>query len=258
MADRRNFRQEIAAAVKSNDVGELMALAYQLLGRVEADDDRRERAAEKKRKERERKGSSQDVPRQAGTSRTSQTANLSQDVPGRPGTSGDVAAVVPPLRSLTTHPPLASSEISRVLAELGNSTLDQLVAQLRAWYSDEQWEDIAAFFMRRRADRWYEWVKAMLRDCGGTGSQFTRDDLLRVCQDDGTLDKRIGSAGVLRKFLAPARAERMGPGERSPPSTERRSEPKSNLNVANRAKESDYPEASKTVKWQTTQQKKPA
>lgn len=234
MADKRDIKKELAAAVATGNVAELAALAYQLLGKVEADDERRARQAEKKR-------TSRDVARQVETSRT---ADLSIDVSGRPGTSGDVSAVVPPLRSLTTPPTQPSVEFSRVLAELANPALDVLVQQMCAWYSDTQWEDVAAFFLRRRADRWYDWAKAMTRDCGGS-SQFTGDDLLRVCQDDGTLDKRIGSAGVLRKFLAPARAERVGTSERSPPPGKpgERRDLKPTLNVANRT-DTKYPEAS--------------
>ena len=201
----RDFRVEITAAVQANDLAALAAIAHNLLGRVEQDDERRARQAEKKRLQRS------PVPGRPGTNSQemmSGTSGMSPNVSGRPGTSGDVPTVDPPLRSKTTPPPSA-----QVIAKLGDSRLQHSLDLLRAKFDAEQWEDVASFFLRRKYDRWLEWSQAMLRDVG-PGSQYEPIDLLRVCQDDGTLEKRIGSAGVLRKFLAISRQERVGQQER--------------------------------------------
>lgn len=195
----RDFRAELAAAAQRADVGELLAIAYQLLGRVEQLDERRAHDAERKRRSRDR--------------RVSVTSGMSQDVTSGHVTSCDVTPVVPPLRTRTNPPPTAAA---RVVAKLGDERLQRGLSMLREKFTEEQWEDVASFFLRRKYDRWTEWAAAMLREVG-PGSQYEPIDLVRVCQDDGTLDKRLGSAGILRSFLQTARQERVG-GNRSPPS----------------------------------------
>lgn len=228
----RDIRRELVAAVEAKDVAALAALAYQLLGRVEADDDRRARQAEKKRLERER--------------RLSATSGMSPNVPGRPATSGDIPDIDPtPKRSFTTPPPSA-----QVIAKLGDEALQRNLDLLRARYTAEEWEDVAAFFLRRKYDRWYEWSKAFLREIG-PGSQFEPVDLLRVCQDDGTLDNKLGSGGVLRKFLGPARLERVE-GARPPPPQGQAKPGPPRRGERSPPQRHEYPQASdpdKPLKW---------
>lgn len=200
----RDFRAEIAAALSENNIGALAEIAGNLLGRVEADDERRHRQAEKKRLQRLSRDN-------GGQSRTSPSAHLSRDVPGQAGTGVDIPPVVPPLRSNPIPPPPSA----QVIAKLGDVRLQRGLDMLREKFTDEEWEDVASFFLRRKYDRWAEWAGAMLREVG-PGSQYEPADLLSVCRDDGTLDKRIGSAGVLRSFLGTARVARVG-GIRSPP-----------------------------------------
>lgn len=196
----RDFRRDITDAVQSGDVAALSAIAYQLLGRVEADDDRRAKQADKKRRERERKA-------------MSATSGMSPDVAGRPGTSGDVATVVPPKRSLTTPPPPSA----QVIAKLGDESLQRELDLLRSKYSREEWEDVAAFFLRRKYDRWHGWAKAMLRSLG-PASQYMPSDLLQVCRDDELLDRRLGSEHILLQFMGPVRTARLNAGK-PPPTT---------------------------------------
>lgn len=197
----RDFRKELAAAAESRDVSGLLAIAYQLLGRVEADDERRARQADKKRKERE--------------NRASATSGMSPDVAGRPGTTGDIPARHNTTRTTTTQPN-APKPSAQVIARLGDTALQRDLASLREKFTEDEWEDVAMFFLRRKYVVWAGWANAMLREIGMT-SQYQPADLLRVCQDDATLDDKIRGYGVLRSFLQAARIERMG-GNRSPPS----------------------------------------
>jgi len=202
----RDFRREIFDAVQAGDIVALSAIAHNRLGRVEADDERRSRQAEKKRNQRR-------VPGQVGMSRTSPL------VPGRPGTSWDVPGVVQQHLSTdnnnkAVHIPPPSAQ---VIAKLGDTKLQSALDRLRDLMG-EQWEDVAAFLLRRKYVSWQGWVDTMLREVGMT-SQFTPDDLAQVCRDDPTLDKPIGSAYALRTFLGYARIERMRP--REPPTNGR-------------------------------------
>lgn len=216
----------------AGDLAALSAIAHNLLGRVEQDDERRARQADKKRKQR------------GGTSR------MSPDVPGRPGTSGDVPGPVPtPTKILTTTPPPAA----QVIAKLGDEKLQRGLDQVAAMMG-EKWIHVAEFLLRRKYSTWQGWVDAFNRDVGMT-SQFSPDDLAKVCQDDATLDDKIGSGWVLRKFLGPARQDRLE-GARSPPGADRPSTAKPGAGRRASPKPSpqkfDYPEASdpeKEIKW---------
>lgn len=224
----RDYRAEITAAVQAGSVEALSSIAHILLGRLEEDDERRSRAAEKKRKQREAKLS--------GTSR------LSPDVPGRPGTIGDIPLVEHPLRSFTTPPTPAR----QVIAKLGDVKLQGSLDRLTAIMGD-QWEDVAGFFLRRKYVTWQGWADTMLRDCGMT-SQFTVGDLATVCRDDGTLDKPLGSGGVLRTFLGYARQARIGGAtERGPPATNGRRPPARVMPGAQQFPTATDPDAE--VKW---------
>lgn len=195
----RDFRKELAIAAESRDIPGLLAIAYQLLGRVEADDERRTRQAEKKRIQRDL--------------RVSGTSGMSPDVPGRPGTNRDVPDATHTLRTTrtNTHTP---GPAAQVVAKLGDAELQRSLDLLRALFADTQWHDVSGFFLRRKYTAWKAWADIILRDLG-PGSQFTPADFAAVCRDEPTLDKKIGSAGILRTFLGYARRERMG--ERSPP-----------------------------------------
>lgn len=205
----RDFRREIFDAVQAGDLAALSNIAHVLLGHVEADDERRERQADKKRKQRENRA----VPGQTGTSGMS---GMSPNVPGRPGTNGDVPPVVHNTKELDNNnrtPPPAS----QVIAKLGDVKLQTALDRLRELMAD-QWEDVASFLLRRKYVSWQGWVDSMLRELG-PGSQYAPADLVQVCRDDPTLEKPIGSAYALRTFLGYARVERMR--SREPPTNGR-------------------------------------
>lgn len=200
----RDFRREILEATQQGDIGALANLAHVLLGHVEADDERRERQAEKKRKQRENRS----VPGQVGTS------GMSLNVPGRPGTNGDVPGGTHTQSVTTTHTPTAASQ---VIAKLGDDRLQQSLDLLIAAVGSG-WEDVAGFLLRRKYSAWQAWADVMLREIG-PGSQYVAADLVKVCGDDGTLDEKIKSAGIMRTFLNYARMDRVGDNSRSPPSS---------------------------------------
>lgn len=197
----RDIRAELAEAVTAKDFPALTALAYELFGRVRADDERRARLAGKKRKERE----SRDV---AGQAATSQTGKMSRDVAGRRETTGDVADTV---QDTTTKTDNKTPRARPVRACDGDEKLRLSIEAAKLAYGDE-WPDIEAFLARRDYGKWQGWLSEMAKALG-PGSQFTVDDLGRVCRDDGLLKDPIGTAYGLRRFLTNARIERIRDAE---------------------------------------------
>lgn len=230
----RDYRHDLATAVTSNDVASIIALAYQLLGKVEHDEERRGRLAEKKRLERETKASA--------------TSETSRPVAGRRETSRDVTDGVPsPTKILTTNPPPARE--TRTIAAVDDPKLTATLDNLRTQSGDE-WPSIEGFFLRRGYPTWQGWADEMLRVCGGA-SQFSWSDLATVCRDDATLDKKLGSAFVLRKFLAPVRQERLE-ALRSPPAAAARPGSSSRRDTKPAPQRYEYPESTdpEQIKWQ--------
>lgn len=72
-----------------------------------------------------------------------------------------------------------------------------------------RWSDVKVFLGRRDSSTWDSWTKEMLSIL--TGGIATEDDLAQVCRDDGTLDRRVGSARGLRTFVATAARDRVTP-----------------------------------------------
>ena len=229
----RDYRQELADAVTSNNVAGIIALAYELLGKSTSDDERRERLAKKKRDER--------AARQTATSATS------RNVAGCRETIGDVADGVPsPEKILTTNPPHARD--ARVVA-VEDPKLAATIENVRT-QSAEHWDAIEAFLLRRGYGTWQGWLDEMLRVAGGA-SQFSWADVATVCRDDATLDKKLGSAFVLRRFLAPVRRERME-AVRSPPNGAARQVAGSRRDSKPAPQRYEYAESTdpEKIKWQ--------
>lgn len=239
----RDYRRAIYDAVQAGDVGALASIAHVLLNVAEADEERRARQAAKKRKQR----GAVDVPGQAGTNGDSGGHEMSRDVPGQRGTKGDISPVVHTQRSrTTTHTPPPSAQ---VIAKLGDDKLQSSLDRLCSLMGDK-WEDVASFLLRRKYIQWQGWADTMLREVG-MSSQYTPDDLARVCNDEPTLDKPLGSAYALRQFLSYARVERVGGNQRSPPSGAARTGSTSRRDTKVSTGPALAPTDVKDIKWQT-------
>lgn len=70
-----------------------------------------------------------------------------------------------------------------------------------------RWSDVTGFLRRRPKETWPGWLKEILSSITGGGA--CEDDAARVCRDDATLDRRIGSAKGYRIFLSSAIQERI-------------------------------------------------
>lgn len=209
----RDYAAEITAAVAAGDIAALTRIAFLLLGKVEADDDRRARQADKKRRQRDNGG-------RPGR------PELSKDVPGQNGTSESAYSELP--RSTTTidtHPTrVRARPLAVVVDDLSPAT--RTAFELLRTAMAEYWPPIDGFLQRRPADTWDGWLSEMSK-LTHPGSQFTPGDLAQVCSDDSALTRRIGSPYGLRKFVANARLERMenvngngnGNGAKHPPAT---------------------------------------
>lgn len=88
----------------------------------------------------------------------------------------------------------------------------ELLGALEAALGDDGYQRAFAFLQRRKHATWAGWVREMLRLIG-PGSQFTPDDLARVCDDDAALEEPITGPFALRSFLATQRRERLKPPE---------------------------------------------
>lgn len=232
-----DLKAEIAAALKADDSAALAQIAYILLGRVQQVDEQREKENERKRNWRN------------GRHATDATSG---DGMRRDATSPDVI-VNEPVHTLPTRSTTPHTQRAREVAAVDEAQLLKAIDAARARYGSS-WDDVDAFLRRRDYAKWPGWLDEMAKLVGIT-SQFTPDDLARVCRDDRLLANPIGSAYALRKFLQQARIERLAGGERAPPPVAARSGSFSRRDTK-ATKASTGPPAPPTdsiadVKWQT-------
>lgn len=203
-----DYKAEIAAALKSDDAATLAGIAYILLGRVQESEAQREKENERKRNWRKgRDTTGHDVAGRHATDATS------HDGMRRDATSPSVS-VVDPVQ--TPEELKADNTPAReAVAAVDDVKLQVQLDAMRLMCGD-QWPDIEAFLMRREYVKWSGWLDEMQR-LVKIGSQFTPDDLARVCRDDRVLRDPLGSCFALRRFLGNARQERLAES-RSPPS----------------------------------------
>ena len=203
-----DYKAEIAAALKADDAATLAGIAYILLGRVQEAETQREKENERKRNW--RKGRDTTSPDVAGRHTSNAT---SHDVMRRDATSPSVSVGGPVQdpRDIKADNTPARETISAV----DDAGLQTQLDAMRLVCGD-QWPDVEAFLMRRDYAKWSGWLAEMQR-LVSIGSQFTPDDLARVCRDDRVLKDPLGSSFALRKFLGNARQERLSE-IRSPPS----------------------------------------
>lgn len=230
----RDYRAEITAAVQAGNVSDLAAIAHQLLGKVEHDDERRARNAEKKAAERALK-------------KVSATSGMSPVVAGRRATSGDVADGVQQQRDLKADKTPPTRE---AVADVDDVVLQGKLDAMREKCGPEHWPDVEAFLCRRDYVKWDGWLDEMHK-LVKMGSQFTPDDLGRVCRDDRLLSKPLGSAFALRTFLGNARNERLAGGQRSPPAGAARAGSPSRRDTKPAGVPIPPTETAAGIKWQT-------
>lgn len=132
--------------------------------------------------------------------RKSADSSDSAEFPGIPGNSNRAFSRTSKATTTTTHTPRAREE------------LDEATGALADVLGEEHWPAVDRFLSRRDHRTWPGWVREM-RKALGPGSQYIPGDLSRVCDDDETLKREIGSAYALRTFLVKARIERTKPTE---------------------------------------------
>lgn len=201
-----DYKAEIAAALKADDAATLAGIAYILLGRVHEAEAQREKENERKRNW--RKGRDATSPDVAGRHTTDAT---SSDVARRDATSQSVSVS----DSVQCPKDLKADNKTPRAEAIDDAHLQVQLDGMRMQCGD-LWPDVEAFLMRRDYAKWSGWLDEMQR-LVKIGSQFTAEDLARVCRDDKVLPNPLGSCFALRKFLGNARQERLAE-IRSPPS----------------------------------------
>lgn len=182
-----DYTAEIAEALHASDAQRLARIAMELLVIAGTALERRER-------DRQRKQDARSCPRKS---------TESAEIHGQNGQRSSSSVLESTSNGKDYY---ASAEIH------GQPGPDEAVMQrmdmLRGQVGDADFPSVDAFVRRRPYRTWLAWLDEMLTSIG-PGSQYMPVDLVRVCRDDGALDRPIGSPRGLRSFLHGARVERV-------------------------------------------------
>jgi hypothetical protein len=195
MSERRNYAKEIVAATIAGDLETVAAIAHELAGKVAHDDDRRERQADKKR--RQRAALSRDISGLKGTN---------ADTPGQGETTPEVSLISPqtPINSSyprTTHTPAHEAE--------GRLSAPQLAGMLCDRLGPDLWADVERFLDSRNPRTHASWLHEFIKLLG-PAQGFTPEDLAGACTDALMLDIPLSGPYAVRTFMLKKRDERLG------------------------------------------------
>lgn len=187
----RDYAKEIADALQAGNIGAVAALAYMLLGRVMADDERREKENNRKQRFRDKRRLETDEPD------TTSGDGMRRDTTGHDVASESASSLT--AKTTSTTPPTTARE---ALDFFGSDvSAGQLKPRMAA-----HWPSVLRFLNRRPVATWGGWTRAMLKCVAG--EEFAPADLAQVCDDDEALTRPVGSPFVLRRFLVTMRTER--------------------------------------------------
>lgn len=198
----RDYAAEITAALIASDIGALAKLAFFLLSRVEAEDERREKDAARKRSQ------PPPNPRKSAEIQPPENPRNSTEFPGNPRRE-NVALTTTAKATTESSRDRAREALDDDLSWKDDEIVAALIKPLVEQMGD-LWPSAERFIARRDPETRAGWIREMAKLV--TGSQFSPADLAQVCDDDAALKRPIGSPYGLRKFLQLQKQERIGNG----------------------------------------------